>query len=131
MSVLEILSGLEVEIQAEYQPKLDKIAAAKAALEAELKVAHDAGFDEGVLQNTVPGDKIYTEADYQAAVVPLQAKIAELELAVKASDESLPGKIEVAVAGALAAFKVELAQAYDAQQVAESEGETGFKSLLG
>ena len=126
MGVLDILSGLEAEIQAEFQPKLDKLAAAKESLAAELKAAKDAGFDEGVAQNSLPGDKIYTEADLQAEIVPLQAKIEELKLQLG----ELPAKVEVEVAAALAKFKAELAQAYEAQQVAESEGETGFKALL-
>lgn len=118
---------LVLEMKAVAEVEVAKYAGVLTAIDEDLLASFNKGFDEGVLQNTQPGDKIYSEEELQAEIVPLQAKIAELELAVA----GLPAQVEVAVAGALAAFKVELAQAYDAQQVAESEGETGFKSLLG
>ncbi len=115
-----------------------QIADAQAALAAEKAV----GFAEGAasrdeevaalkariveLEAGVDPEKKFSQADLDAAVSaavsPLQQRIGELEVLVAGID----GK----VAEAVAAFKSELLAKYEEQQVAENEGETGFKNLL-
>lgn len=118
---------------------LNSLVASIAALQAQLadaqkaaddlaKVKYDEGFAAGVA-SVVVSDKIYSQAELDAkiaeAVAPLNAKIVELDVKVAELSAAV-----VAEAGKLVAYKAELLAKYEAQQVAESEGETGFKNLL-
>jgi hypothetical protein len=103
------------------------------AIVDEKKVEFDKGFDEGVAQGTVPGDKIYSQEEMDAELKPRDAKIVELGEQAVALQAALDGaKAELALAGpaAVAAFKVELKAKYVEQQVVESATETGFADLL-
>lgn len=103
-----------------------QLADAQAALDAEKKASYDKGFADGVASVNPSSDKIYSQAELDAklaeALLPLQLKIEELEKKVT--------ELEIAQDAKVNAFKAELLAKYEAQQVAESEGETGFKDLL-
>jgi hypothetical protein len=75
-------------------------------------------------------DKIYSQADLDAAVaaaiLPLQAEINTLKEQIVA----LTASTEAAVAAAIAGYKAEIALKYAEMQVAETQAETGFAELL-
>jgi hypothetical protein len=75
-------------------------------------------------------DKIYSQADLDAAVaaaiLPLQAEINTLKEQIVA----LTASTEAAVAAAIAGYKAELAAKYAEMQVIETASETGFAELL-
>lgn len=113
-----------------------KIQDAQAALSAEFQ-AGAASRDEEVnalkariaeLEAQVPpvGDKIYSQAEVDAMLAPLNQKISELQATV----DAFPGVIEQKVNEAIAAFKAELRDKYMAQQTLESDSESGFMNLL-
>ena len=155
----ERASGVEEGVRSRDQEVADMIASNESAM-AEVVAQHAAamaeaeaakiafgeseytrGFTAGVDSD---GEKIYTQADMDAAKAESDAKLEELRVAVEAErvsfqeqinalsqqlsdlDASIPGKI----ADAVAEFKAVLKAEYANQQVAESEGETGFGSLL-
>lgn len=94
----------------------------QASAAAKEQAKYDEGYAAGLLAGSA-GGKIYSqeEADalIAAAVNPLKDEIAALKLEVDA------------LKAAHLQFKADLKAAYEAQQVAETEGETGFKNLLG
>lgn len=79
-----------------------QIADAQGALEAEKKASYDQGFADG-FASVEAGDpeKKFSQAD-----------------------------LDQAVSAAIVSLKADLKAQYEAQQVAESESETGFKGLL-
>lgn len=114
------------------QDKLSQISQlateAAAELPGELQAAKDQGFAEGAA--SVGSDKIYSQADldqrladqasgYEATIAELNTQVAGFPLAIEQAKEA--GKAEL---------KAELKAAYEQQQVAESQGETGFGALL-
>lgn len=134
--------------------KVDNI---PAAVEAGEQAAYDEGFEAGKVVGKVEGieegrgsivlpepgnpDAQYTQDQMSTAVSEREAQVrAELTLVVdekQAAIDSLNAQItdlntKLMAAGpdAVAAFKAELKAKYEAQQVAETEGETGFKSFL-
>ncbi len=104
---------------------------AQVLLDIEVKKAFDAGFAAGVAS---VADKVYTQAELDAAVVaavtPVQAELEVVKAELEALKVDVDVKITEAVASAVSALKAQLKAAYDAQQVAETEGETGFAKLL-
>ena len=75
---------------------------------AELKAAKDAGFDEGVAQNSSPGDKIYSEADLQAELAPLKDKMVDMQAqmdSISAQLKTAEGKLVSVDADKAAAVK--------------------------
>ena len=133
MSVKDTIAILKQNIldeKAELDQDLAVVEQMETEYDVELKAEFDKGFDEGVKQNTSPGEKIYSEEELQAELQPLKDKIAELEGKVAQAEAELPGKLEQAAKLAVDAFKAELKAKYEEQQVAESQGETGFGALL-
>ncbi len=113
---------------------------AAALVELEKAVSYQAGFEAGVASVPV-STKIYDQAEVDAmvaaAIAPIQlmveegkAQIEALKMELEAAKSEIDSKISEAVAAATATFKAELLAQYEAQQVAESEGETGFAALL-
>lgn len=104
---------------------------AQAQLEAVAQAKYDEGFAAGVASVVVPaptGDK--TQEDIDKAVLEATTPLlGEIE-ALKSRVAELEVAMETKALEAVAAFKATLLAAYDAQQVAESEQETGFKNLL-
>lgn len=93
---------------------------------------YNKGWDEAMAQAGSGGssDKIYSEAEMNQIIAdtkaPLEAQVQQIQAAL----DSVPASIEEAKVQAKAEVKAELKAAYDAQQVAESQGETGFGDLL-
>lgn len=104
----------------------------KSEIEAYGKSQYDKGWDEAMVQAGSGGstDKIYSEAEMNQIIAetkaPLEAKIAE----VQAQLDGVPAQIAAATEAAVNGFKAMLKSKYAEQQVAESQGETGFGSLL-
>lgn len=114
------------------QDKLDQIVTlakeASTELVVELQAKYDVGFTEGAA--FVGSDVIYTQAEVDAKLAE-QASTYETQVAeLQAQVDAIPEKITAAKAEAVTAKLAELKAAYQAQQVAESQGETGFGSLL-
>ncbi len=92
-----------------------------------------AGYDEGYAKGFEDGkalggngDKIYSQAEVDLMIAPLNEKIASLEAEVQAIKDSIEGlKVE-----AVNAFKLEIKAKYDEAQVAESQLESSFSDLL-
>jgi len=120
LAQLQALVGLINELQA-------KLVDAEAALNESVKVAYDKGFADGVASvPPVVSEKIYTQeeldAKIQEALLPLQAKVAELEVVVSGIDQK--------IADGVAMVKSELLIKYNELQVAETAAEVGFADLL-
>lgn len=98
-----------------------QVEALQASLDVEVKAAHDAGFSEGVA-SVVVGEKIYSQAEVDALIIPLNAKIIELEV--------IASGVDVKIAGEVLKLKADLLAAYESALVSESAVETGFKELL-
>lgn len=109
---------------AEATAKVEQLTNLLAEIEAEKKAAFDAGYVEGAA--SVGSNVVYTEEELQAkiveAVAPLNVQISDLNLQLATVPEQ--------IAAAITAKVTELAAAYEAQQVAETASETGFKDLL-
>lgn len=114
MDLVTLLNGL-----------VDQLADAQAAADELAQTKYDEGFAAGVASVT-EGDKLYTQADVDAIVTPLNDRILALEAQVMALQESVATQI----AEAMAKFKMDLLTKYESQQVVESDTETGFKDLL-
>lgn len=135
MAVVEVIAqikqGVLDEISA-LQNDLALVEKLEVDYAEELRLEFDKGFDAGVLQSgsaSAATDKIFSLEEMNAELAPRDAKIAELEATV-ASMQGQVSSIPQLVAEGVAAFKAELKAAYDAQQVAESQGETGFGAML-
>jgi hypothetical protein len=94
-------------------------------LQANALIREQAKYDEGYAAGLAASGNggIYSQEQLDAAVAaavnPLKDEIAALKLEVDA------------LKAAALQYKADLKAAYEAQQVAETEGETGFKNLLG
>lgn len=104
---------------------LTQLAEFQASFEVEIANAHAAGFAEGVASVSV-GEKIYSQEEMDAALLPLNAKIDELNVAMS----SLSLEVDAKILSEVSKVKADLLAAYEASQVAESVVETGFKELL-
>ena len=125
MDLVQLLNSLVANIAALQAQLVD----AQASADALAKQKYDEGFAAGVASvPVVPGGFTQEQVDAAvlAAVEPLQKKVSDLEAKVAELEASVQPKIDAAVA----AYKADLLAKYEAQQVAESEGETGFKNLL-
>lgn len=124
MDLVALLNNLVANIATLQAQLVD----AQASADALAKAKYDEGFAAGVASvPVVPGGFSQEQVDafIAAAVAPLNEKIALLDAKIVELEAAL-----VAEAGKLVAFKADLLAKYEAQQVAESEGETGFKNLL-
>lgn len=130
MDLLALLQGLVASVSA-LQAQL---ADAEAALAEAKKLSYDEGFAAGIASVGTGNDKIYSQAELDAQVAAaregLQLQITDLQSQLDALKAEVDSKVATAVSEAVAALKAQLKAAYEAQQVAESEGETGFKGLL-
>ncbi len=125
MDLALLLNGLVASIN-ELQAKL---ADANNAAQELANQKYEEGFAAGVASVPV-SEKIYTQAELdaavQASVLPLQEQIVSLQAQV----DGMQAQIDAKVAEAMALFKADLLAKYEAQQVVESDSETGFKDLL-
>ncbi len=134
MDIVKMLQDLAASIAA----LTSQLSDAQAAADAIAKTAYDKGFVDGVASVPPPvNDKIYSQAELDAAVAsavaPLNETVAAMQVQLadlQAVVDGMAGKIDEAVTASLVAFKAQLTAAYEAQQVVESESETGFKDLL-
>ena len=146
---LNAVDELEAAVEAELgalQEKLDAVP--ELLIEAEKK-GYDQALEDMKLANS--DDKIFSNKEFEAELAlrlkPIEAKVAALEVAVaeleeakvldedkiaslSASLEAVPAMVDAAKVEAVAALKGQLLAEYEAQQVAESKGETGFAALL-
>ena len=127
MDLLKVLQDMIANIQALQTALAD----AEVAVAVEKQKSYDEGFAAGVASVPVDdGATPFSQADLDAAVSaavePLNAQIADLSAQLQAAQNGLPAQI----ADAVAALKMDLLAKYEAQQVAESHSETGFKDLL-
>ncbi len=120
-NILKLLNDLQASISG-LQAQL---ADAQAAVDQVSKEAYAKGFSDGVASVPV-SDKIFSQADMDAALKPLQDQVASLQAQV----DGVPSQIESAVAEAVAAVKAELKAAWDAEQASEGEAESKFGDLL-
>ncbi len=123
MGIVEQLVAL-IAALAELQEKLSD---AQIALEVATKEAYDKGFVDGVASVPVVGaEKIYSEEELQVkiqeALLPLNEKIATLEVEIALVPEK--------IAAGVALMKAELLAKYEELQVAETAAEVGFAELL-
>ncbi len=134
MAVKETIAQLKqgvLDEMSKLQAELALVEGLEVAYDAELLVEYNKGFDAGVLQSGQAGgaDKIFSLDELNAELAPLQAQIVSLEAGV-ASLQAIVNSVPQQIVEAVAAYKAELKAAYEAQQVAESQGETGFGALL-
>lgn len=118
MSAKDLILSKKAQVEAE----VASYDAILSALEVDLKAAEDRGFDLGVAQAGIEGEKIYTEEDLQNELNPLKSKIEALELQV--------AQLEVTKEQKLQEFKQSLIEKYEAQQASESQGEQDILSFL-
>lgn len=134
MAVKDTIAQLKQAVldeMSKLQAELAVVEGLELAYDAELLVEFNKGFDAGVLQSDSAGgsDKIFSLIELNAELAPLQAKIVELEAAVS-SLQAVVNSVPQQIVEGVAAVKAGLLAAYEAQQVAETQAETGFKDLL-
>lgn len=135
MDLLTLLSQLATLLPMIEELKV-KLAESQVALDEVAKLKYDEGFAAGVASVIIPpvSDKIFSQAEADAlvaaAVAPLEARVVELEAKVTELSADIGSQVAAGVAAAMVDFKASLLAKYEEQQVAESESETGFKSLL-
>lgn len=148
MSVTEIVAKLKVgfegelskvdTVKLELQDKIASVDLIPGEVETEKKASYDKGFEDGLAQAGQAGgpDKIFSNEEMEAELAPLRAEIADLKAAAevatteKAELQAKVDEIPALKDQAVAEFKADLLAKYEAQQVAETDGETGFKALL-
>lgn len=120
------------------QDKLNQISTlvqeAASELPTELAQAKAQGDAEGYArraQEEGGGDAIYTQAQLDAKLAEQAATYETQVSELQAQVSAFPEQIEAAKTEAVAAKLAELKAAYEASQVVETQGETGFGSLLG
>lgn len=127
MDLVKLLNDLVANIAALQL----QLADAQASADALAKTKYDEGFAAGVASVPVlpPSDKIFSQADLDAAVAgavePIKSQIVELQAKVDSIQAALDAKAQE-----LVDFKAALLAAYEAKEVVESNIETGFKDLL-
>lgn len=121
-NILSLLNSLQASI-AGLQSQLSD---AQAAVDQVSKEAYDKGFAEGVAFGSPDSDKIYSQAEFDAAIAPLQAQVTDLQAQVDAAAAG----VEAAVAEKVAAFKADLKSKWEASQASESQSEADFASFL-
>lgn len=94
-----------------------QLADAQAALVAEKQASYEQGFAAG--QAASGGDKIYSQAEVDAMLLPLNEQIAALQAQVA----GVPDQIAAAVAQAKAELKEQIKGLLAAQQASESASE--------
>lgn len=121
MDIIKLLQELQSSIGALQAQLLD----AQAAADSIAKENYDMGFAAGVA--SVPADdKIYSQAELDAAVGPLQEQISALQIQMQDMQNALNQK----VADAVAAIKADLLAKYRDLEVVIQTAETGFEQLL-
>lgn len=70
--------------------------------------AYNKGFNEGVASVGLPSDKIYSQAQVDALVLPLQAQIDNLSAAYNELSNSIDAKINEAVSVKMASIKQQI-----------------------
>lgn len=112
------------QLIAEKQAEITLLETIKVDIAEEVSAAYNEGFAVG--GGSIANDGIYTEAEYQAAILataePLNAQIAQLAATV----ETIPAQIEAAVE----AFKAEMLSKLNEQQASETASEIAYADLL-
>lgn len=92
------------EMKATAAAEVQKYSDLSDAITADLKVATDAGYDQALKDQQVPADqKIYTQADMDAEVAPLQTQLAALQAKVDAI-----GDVDAKIAAAVSAKQADM-----------------------
>jgi phosphoglycerate-specific signal transduction histidine kinase len=118
MAVTEILGGLKdkaTQAVADANTELDTLRNLETEIGDEKQAAHDAGFQEGLSQASAPGDKVYSQADMDAVVNPLNDQIVGLKNQLVDSETALTGlqgQLDPLMAQ-VAQDKVDLQKAHD------------------
>jgi hypothetical protein len=124
MDLIQMLNDLVLKIS-DLQAKL---ADAQMALDEQIKIAYDKGYNDGVasIPAPVPSDKIYSQEELdaivQSALEPVNAKVAELEVIVAGIDQK--------VADAVAQMKADLMVKFQELKAKEDGIEVEFEELL-
>lgn len=141
----DITASLDA-IRTPAQATIDAANAIPAAVEAGEQAAYNEGYEAGKAAIELPAkdnpDAQYTQEQLASAVETGKQEVRDMEMkpavdTLNAQISELGTKVgnlenELAQAGpnAVAAFKAELKAKYAEQQVAETQGETGFQALL-
>lgn len=128
------------------QSELDQIATVEADGVAELQAKYDAGFEDALKQAGQAGgsDKLYSDEELNAEIAlrtgPLNDQINSLtnevasltgsNAALQSQVDGIQAQIDGAVVAAVSAVKADMLAKYEAQQVAETDSETGFINYL-
>lgn len=138
MDLVALLNGLIANITALQLQLVDSQVAAQALA--------DSKYAEGVssrdleveglkakiaeLEAAIPNGKSYSQEELDAAVAAAVGPLSEQIASLQAQIDVVPSVIEMKVSEAVLAFKADLKAKYELQQVAETEGEVGFKAFL-
>lgn len=93
---------------------------------AEKQVSYDEGFSAGKLSMGEPDDKIYSQAEVDSMVQPLQQSLADSQAALA----ELQANVETQVSSAIADLKASLLAAYESAQAEETSSEEAIRNLL-
>jgi chromosome segregation ATPase len=134
MDILALFNAFKEQLQSLQAALQD----AQAASEQLAQEQYAKGFADGVASVPPPvNDKIYSQEELDQAVrsalAPVEEQVAAMRVQIEGLGQQileLQNNIDSAKADAVAAFKAELLAKYEEQQVAESQGETGFGDLL-
>ena len=124
MDLIQMLNDLVAKIN----DLSAKLADAQVALDEQIKIAYDKGYNDGVasVPAPVPSDKIYSQEELDAAIAasmePLVAKIAELDAVVAGIDQK--------IADAVVGMKAELMAKFQELKAKEDGIEVEFEELL-
>jgi len=115
MTMMEKLQAKKAQIDQKAADDIAAIESKKAADQAEvdadlaqLKIDLDKAFDEGVAQSGSPGDKLYSEEELQAELLPLKNEIAAYKVEVQGLKDQVQQLID-SQAASMAAFKADIA----------------------
>lgn len=127
---LQLLGKALGDVQTQLVSIQTQLGDVQVSADADVKESYDKGFADGKLSMGNGEDKLYSQVELDTALEnatkPLSDQIAALQVQI----DDLKVQIDAAKEAGKAELKASLKAAYEAQQVAESEGETGFGALL-
>ena len=97
---------------------------------AEKEASEKIGFDKGVASVSAPGDKVFSQADVDAMIAPLNEKISSLQTEYDAYRADAESQKSLAVAAAKAEIVAAIQADFEAAQASENETEAEFKAKL-
>lgn len=131
-----------MDLMAFFDEKIAEFQEAKNQYVTNLEARYQQGYVDGkasvVLPDPNSGELLFTQADMDQVAATAKAEkdneyapqIAALNERISALESQPTVDADKVAADAIAAFKAELKAKYAEQQVAESQGETGFATLL-